>query len=204
MSWENVSYTVETLDHPHVSEFLTTIGSNYVNGGVILRSFRPTDEAAFDDSLRNDFRDIDHPARSFLTCPSVVAALPELQIEFPLQRTPEFRWGTPFGMEGDLTHLLLTGGAYERFRGTIEQARSLSRRFMEALFGEELHWVGYAGRSRSPWTPWFYDGTWDNTFVVLHTTASRFVLLCMTDRANRFSAGGHARRTVPPKQPETA
>ncbi|MFO0844664.1 MAG: hypothetical protein U0797_20085 [Gemmataceae bacterium] len=62
-----------------------------------------------------------------------------------------------FGVEGDLTHMLLVGGAHERFRGTVEQARSLSRRFMEALFGEDLHRVGWAGGSPTPWTRWFYD-----------------------------------------------
>lgn len=90
-----------------------------------------------------------------------------------------FRSPTYFGVEGDLTHMLLVGGAYERFRGTVEDARALSRRFMEALFGEELHRVGWAGGSPTPWTLWFYDIAWDGTFVAQEH--QRFILLCMTD-----------------------
>lgn len=181
MPWKDVAYTVESLDDTHIKEFLTAAGQIYVNGGVILRSFRATNRAVFNHSLRNDFRGVDHTIQTFLTCPSVVAAVPELQIHLPLERPPEFRWMSVFGVEGDLTHMLLVGGAYERFRGTIEQARTLSRRFMEALFGEELHRVGWAGGSPTPWTAWFYDIAWDATFVMQDMQASRFVLLCMTD-----------------------
>jgi hypothetical protein len=181
VAWEDVIYRAEKPDDPHIAEFLTAIGRIYVNGGVVLRSFRAINGAAFDHALRNDFRGIGHAIHTFLTCPSVVAALPELQIQPPLERPPEFRWMSPFGVEGDLTHMLLVGGAYERFRGTVEQARTLSRRLMEALFGEELHRVGWAGGSPTPWTPWFYDIAWDATFVVQDMRAERFVLLCMTD-----------------------
>lgn len=180
MPWDDVVYTVETFDNPHVTGFLSVLGEIFVNGGVILRSFPATDPAAFDDAFRKDFRGIDHGAQTFLTRPSVVAALPELRIELPIPRPPEFRWTSGFGMEGDLTHMLLVGGAYERYSGTVEQARSLSRRFMETLFGKNLHrlWVG---RSTTPWAPWFHDIAWDNTFIVLDQRARRFVLLCITD-----------------------
>jgi hypothetical protein len=181
VSWEDVTYDVEPLDNPHITEFLTAFGQVYVNGGVILRSFRATNEAAFDHALRHDRRTIDQVFGASLTCLSVVASLPELQIRLPLERPPEFRWMSALGVEGDLTHMLLVGGAYERFRGTVEQARTLSRRFMEAIFGEELHRVGWAGGSPTPWTPWFYDIAWDATFVMQEQQARRFVLICMTD-----------------------
>jgi hypothetical protein len=179
--WEDVAYTAETLDNPHITEFLTALGQTFGNGGVVFRSFRAMNEAAFDHALRHDRRTIDQVFGAFLTRPSVVAALPELQIRLPLERPPEFRWMSAFGVEGDLTHMLLVGGAYERFRGTVEQARALSRRFMEAVFGEELHRIGWAGGSPTPWTPWFCDIAWDATYVLQDQRTKRFVLLCMTD-----------------------
>jgi hypothetical protein len=109
-------YTAETLDDPHITEFLTALGQTYGNRGVVFRSFRATNEAAFDDALRHDRRTIYQVFGAFLTRPSVVATLPELQIRLPLERPPEFRWMSAFGVEGDLTHMLLVGGAYERFR----------------------------------------------------------------------------------------
>jgi hypothetical protein len=181
VAWEDVAYWVEKLDDPHFTEFLTAFAQVYVNGGVVLRSFRATNGTAFDHALRHDNRTMDQVFGAFLTRPSVASALPELQIHLPLERPPEFRWMSAFGVEGDLTHMLLVGGAYERFRGTVEQARTLSRRFMEALFGEELHRVGWAGGSPTPWTPWFFDIAWDATFVLQDQQMKRFVLLCMTD-----------------------
>jgi hypothetical protein len=54
---------------------------------------------------------------------------------------------------------------------------------MEAVFGEELHRIGWAGGSPTPWTPWFCDIAWDSTYVLQDQRAKRFVLLCMTDTA---------------------
>lgn len=179
MVWEDVTYAVEELNDPDITEFLTAFQQIYVNGGVILRSFRATNGAAFEHALRHDNRTMDQVFGAFLTCSPVVASVPELQIQLPLERPPEFRWMSLFGVEGDLTHMLLGGGAYKRFRGTVEDARGLSRSFMEALFGKELHRVGWAGGSPTPWTPWFCDIFWDATFVIREH--QRFILLCMTD-----------------------
>src|SRR5437868_472977 len=178
MSWEDVVYAVEPLEGQPITELLSTFRQIYVNGGVVLRSFRATNEASFDYALRNDCRGIDHVFQTFLACPSVVPSVPELKIQLPLDRPPQFRWMSAFGVEADLTDMLLVGGAYERFRGTVNEARMLTRRFMEALFGEELHRVGRAGGSPTPWTPWFFDLAWDSTFLVQDQQAKRFVLLC--------------------------
>lgn len=181
MAWEDVVYAVERLDAPPVEDLLHALGRIYSHGSVVLRSFRAANQPAFDHALRHDNRSIDQLFGAFLTRPSVVAALPELEIALPLERPPQFRWMSPFGVEGDLTHMLLAGGAYERFRGTVGAARALSRNFMEAVFGENLHRVGWAGDSPTPWTPWFYDIAWDATFVLQDQRAKRFVLLCATD-----------------------
>jgi hypothetical protein len=179
--WEDVSYAAEPVEAPEAAEFLRVLGQTHVNGGGLLRILRPHDEAAFDHALRNDFRGVDHALKTLLTRPSVAAGLPELQIPTPLETSPHFDLMSLLGMEGELTQMLLVGGAYERFRGTIDEARALSRRFMEALFGEELHRVGWAAHTSTPWTPWLYDAAWDATFVVQDLRAKRFILLCATD-----------------------
>ena len=58
----------------------------------------------------------------------------------------------------------------------------LSRVFRTLFFAcSELHRVGWAGGSPTPWTPWFFDIAWDATFVMQEQQTKRFVLLCMTD-----------------------
>jgi hypothetical protein len=181
VAWKKVAYTADPVDHPDVKEFLAAVGANYVNGGAVLRSFRATDAAAFDFAVSNQTRGIDHAIQTFLTSPSVVAELPELQIEVPLRRPPGFRLRTPLGMEGDLASMLLRGGAYEDFQGSIEQARSLSRRFMEAIFGVDFPRQVWVAHSDQPWAKWFEDVAWDGTFVVQEYRHKRIVLLCVTD-----------------------
>ena len=145
MAWEDVVYSAEALDNPHITELLKVLADAHVNGGVIFRSFRATDEATFDHALKNYHRPFEKIFEAFLTRPSVVASLPELEIQLPLERLPTFNLMPAFGVEGALTHILLVGGAYKRFQGTVDDARTLTRRFMEALFGEELQWVGWSG-----------------------------------------------------------
>lgn len=180
MSWDDVLFRVEEIESTEVSTLLAALRQVYANGNVVLRSLRAENPAAFDHALRIDFQGTEKSLRTILTHATVVAGLPELRIEIPLAKPPEFRWSSVFGMEGDLTHMLLDGGAYERFRGTVEEARWMTRRFMESVFGTDLHRL-WASTSSTPWTTWFYDIAWDTTFVVWDRQQRRFVLLCCTD-----------------------
>lgn len=180
MSWDKVSYRAEVVEGVDVSVLLDSLRHVYANGGVILRSFRAENPAVFDQAMTNDFRGTGEILRMFLTQATVIAALPDLRIEPPLKNPPEFRWSSVFGMEGDLTHMLLNGGAYERYRGTVDEARLMTRRFIESVFGTDLHRL-WASFSSTPWTAWFCDIAWDATFVVWDCRQHRFVLLCCTD-----------------------
>jgi hypothetical protein len=182
MPWERVSYVVEPSEGPAVSDLLAAFRGVYLDGSVLFRAFRAVDDQEFDRARRLDFRSLDQTFRTILTRPSVVAALPELQIPDPIEPPPEFRQMSAFGMEGELTALLLAGGASRRFAGTVDEARGLTRRFMESLLGDHLGQPDWsAGCSSTPWTPWFRDVAWDFTFLLLDQEARRLFLLCMTD-----------------------
>lgn len=177
MAWEDINFVVEPIDSPHIAAFLDAFQKVYVNGGVILRTYRANPMVL---ALWKAAPSVEQTASNFVLCPSVIASVPELQIQVPLKIPLNFRWLSAFGMEGQLTNLLITGGAYERFPGTINEARSLCRNFMEALHGEELQWT-WVAESSTPWAPWFCDIIWDATFVVYDQRKMRFSLLCMTD-----------------------
>src|SRR5258708_4802303 len=134
MAWQDISYSSEDIEVVSRSAFLESLRHIYANGGVVLRSFRVVNAADFDHTVRTISCERDYILRTFLTRPSVITSVPELRIEVPFKRPPEFVFLSAFGMEGELTSMLLTGGAYERFRGSVEEARGLSRQFMEALF----------------------------------------------------------------------
>jgi hypothetical protein len=177
MAWKDINLVVEPIDSPHITALLEAFRHVYANGVAILRTYRPNSMAS---ALWQARRSIDQTVTEFVFCPSVVASVPELQIEAPPKVLPDFRLVSAFAMEGQLTHMLVTGGAYVRFAGTIDEARSICRNFMEALLGEELQF-SWAAESSMPWAPWFCDIAWDATFVVYDQRNMRFSLLCMTD-----------------------
>jgi len=182
MPWEGVSYVVEPREDAAVGALLAAFRGVYSNGGVLFRAFRAADESLFDRARRLDFRSLDRTFLTILTRPSVIEAVPELAIPARLDPEPEFRQMSAFGMEGELTALLLAGGAYGRFAGTVDDARSLTRGFMEALVGEHLGRPDWsAGCSSTAWTPWFRDVAWDFTFLLLDPEGRRLFLLCLTD-----------------------
>ena len=180
VTWDNVVFQVESIDTPPIGEFLSAFGSVYVNGGVIVRSYRMAKETHFDHGLQHYTKSTDQIFRALLTNPSVMSALPELEIRLPLKPVPRFSLLSAFAMEGELTHLLLCGGAYQQYE-SVARARKLTRRFMESLVGEKMQNVGLAGYSSTPWTTWYYNAAWDATFVLYQQKARRFVVICLTD-----------------------
>jgi hypothetical protein len=115
-----------------------------------------------------------------LQAESVLAAVPELQIPFPLQKLPRYGLYTGFEFEGAVTHSLLSRGAYVASKLDVETARKLSRDFVDALVnGDRLATIVYS--IRGAWTEWFFDIAWDQTFVVVNVPTGRWTLFCFTD-----------------------
>lgn len=181
MAWADVRYREQRVTDPAIDAWLAALGRVYEHGGGLLRVFEPHDAAVFDYAVRFSHRDPVDPLLAFLSSREVVAACPELRIETPLKGPPVFHEVSLFAMEGELTSLLLVGGAYTAFDGTTDEARTLSRRFMEVLCGPELHVGRLAWMSKTPWTPWFFDLAWDRTFLIRDHRSRRMMMLCVTD-----------------------
>jgi len=93
---------------------------------------------------------------------------------------PQYNWYGTYELEGAITHLLLVGGAYRNAGLSEEQARGLSRAFVDALVGNaRLQTSVY--RISGAWTDWFHDIAWDATFVIYRPVARRWTLFCATD-----------------------
>lgn len=181
LAWDHIPFEVEPISAPAVVECLSAFGEVYCNGGALVRSFKYPQNAAFERDLHNHTQNRDHIFRALLSNPFVIAALPELQIKLPLKPAPRFSMLSAFAIEGELTNLLLHGGAYQAFDGTVNQARNLTRGMMESLVGPKMQTVCLAGYSTTPWTPWFFRIAWDATFVLYQQKTRRFVVICLTD-----------------------
>lgn len=179
MGWRDIQYDVVAVEDARLSAVVQAVQATHVNGRALLRVFRPTDAAAFDVAAQTDLQGVDHWLRCFLESPSVRAAVPELRMPDALPQLPKHTWYGGFEFEGAITHLLLSGGAYERPAFGEDVARRMSRDFVDALSGDRQHTSVW--RIDESWTDWFYDVAWDRTFVVQQLQARRWGLLCVTD-----------------------
>ena len=180
MVWEDVRYEHVDIVWPAIDRFLDAVRQTHVNGGAVLACFVASDPQAFDQAAHRDIQGLDHLFLTFLNADSVKAAVPELQIGDISADLLRLRYTVALGMEGELTHLLLTGGAYRKFEGSEEEARTLSRDFVSAMVNGR-HLSASVMSSDAPWTEWFYDVAWDTTYVIYDPQVRRFWLLCITD-----------------------
>jgi len=180
MTWEDVSYHIVDVKTPKIDRLLSTLRESFVNGGAICACFEADDTAAFRDALFNDTRNASRLYDAFLRSPSIAQALPELEIEPSLSPRPEFQHTVALGMEGELTHTILAGGAYDRFPGHMDEARQIRRDFMEEIVSGR--WLAHnVAISYTPWSKWFFGIAWDSTFILCDREGHRFWLLCITD-----------------------
>ncbi len=180
MGWRDVEYQLASVHDPRLLEVTRLVERTHANGGAILRMFQPTSVAAFETAARSDLQGIDYLLRCFLEAPSVRDAVVDLKIPYPLAPMPQYNWYGTYEFEGAITHLLLVGGAYRNAGLSEEQARGLSRAFVDALVGNaRLQTSVY--RISGAWTDWFHDIAWDATFVIYQPVAQRWTLFCATD-----------------------
>ena len=81
-------------------------------------------------------------------------------------------------MEGELSAMLLRGGAYTDFRRGEAAARDISRTFMRAIPDVERAAIYRADR---PWSSWFYDVAWDASYFILQADGTAWWVLLATD-----------------------
>lgn len=180
MKWDEVQYEVLPTTDPALLPVLQELQATRVNGGVILKIFRPVDPSAFDRATREDLRGFPNMLRCFLEAPSVRSTVPELQLPCPLSHMPQFAQYSGFEFEGAVTRHLLFGGAYVASSLDEETARQYSRDFVDGLLGQgRLHSTAWG--TEEPWTPWFHDVAWDVTFVILQRQTRQWALFCITD-----------------------
>jgi len=180
MGWQDVRLRRAEITHPAIKRFLDCVSLTHVNGGAILACLAADDPTVFDHVNGLQMLGLDHSFVTFLGSPSVVSALPELKIDASRLDSLKLAYMSPLGMEGELTHLLLCGGAYRKFDGTIEEARTVTRDFVSAVVdGNYLR--AMVAVSHEAWSEWFFDIAWDHTYLLCNPEARNFWLLCITD-----------------------
>ncbi|HUG67925.1 MAG TPA: hypothetical protein VMM76_09240 [Pirellulaceae bacterium] len=180
MSWRDVEYRIDAFHDDRLDIVVRALETTHVNGGVLLRCFRPLLGARFGEAHQQDLRGVEHWLRCFLECQTVRDLIPELRIPNPLGELPPFTTYGAYEFEGALIPLLLRGGAYIGSSISENDARTLARGFVDAMVGDCRDLITVF-RLDGAWTDWFYDIAWDATFIVFNPVAMCWCLFCVTD-----------------------
>lgn len=85
-----------------------------------------------------------------------------------------------YSLEGEVTQIIRSAGAYRDSDVSIDEARSMARDFVDALSdGDTENLIAY--RTYDYWSKWFCDIAWDVTLLVVDQPRRRIWLVCVTD-----------------------
>lgn len=152
--------------------------ATHVNGGAQVAQYAIEAAPAVRWALsRNRWNEFDLLGR-FFRHQAVREALPAVASIKPSLNA--FQMEGTFTAFGRLADWIKSGGAYQRFAGSDEEALSLATDFMRAAFAlrfsETCTWVNWM-----PWTGWFQDVAWDGTFLWFDTRTGVATTLLITD-----------------------
>jgi hypothetical protein len=180
MGWKSVEYEAIPNTDKRIVSVLNSFKKLYVNGGPLLRIFKPSNHLIFDDAAFSDIRGSNHFLQCFLETQTVRENVADLAIPFPLDAVPKHRQLCVAEFQTTLLQTLMAGGAYERPSFSVEIALQMVQEFIDALADSESQYLTI-WQIEGAWTDWFYDVAWDYSFVLLQLKARKCVLFCITD-----------------------
>ena len=175
------------LHRPRIGDaceaLLARFRETYVNGGALLATFEVEDDPTTRwFASRNRFDELGF-FDAFLGSTTLRDAVPQLfEGDSAGLKQPKFDqvFAGPYLVDGWLAGTLMSGGAYEHFRGTAQEARDLAAAATaEVIQGRYEDFVVY--RAWEPWSPWFFDVAWDITGVAIDMANKMVTLFATTD-----------------------
>jgi hypothetical protein len=176
-SWTHVEDSSSLRRVGAIDAFLAEVSRQYVNGGCLLYRFETLDPALLNFAQAGG---VSRLLAAFLDRPAVKNALNDVKLASAKAIPPPFRPMSSFELEGALTEILLGGGAYIRGMESDDDARRMSRAFVDALLGDHRR-SSTVFALEGAWTRWFYDVAWDCSYLILDPLARAWWSLFMTD-----------------------
>ncbi len=176
--WQEIRYRQIPFADTRLDSYRNALGSIYVNGGSDFAVFEATNRDDFLSAYQFDHCGFHTPVGGLLSQAAALLApfsgggRPQ-DVEILQQGGCQF--------EGVLADVLLNGGAYERWKGSVEDARKHAAEAVSAIraVAPERPWAPFL--VRGPWCSYFCDIAWDYTFVVQFPYDARWFILAATD-----------------------
>jgi len=180
--WEHIDFRRLDFEDSRIESYCSALETIYLNGEARYFAFEATDRDAFLSAYHLDHRGFEIQVRSFLRCQAVQECFvveQGLPYGSPDEVTVIHQGGCQF--EGLLADVLLGGGAYEGWSGSVPDARRLAEDCIAGLrsLATQTLWSPFV--ITQPWCPFFHDIAWDYTFIVQFPYDTRMAIVCATD-----------------------
>jgi hypothetical protein len=183
-SWTALEWTAAPIADPALDHYLELVRATHVNGGCLFGRWRAggySDTTAW-FAARNRYEEYEL-LRLLFDSDAVRSGLADLRIPNDLDRVPgglTEQWAGALCLDGILAGVVVTGGAYKRYRGPASEAKAVAALVVEALIQQRFEDVRLDA-THEAWTPWF-GAAWNHTYVVTDAARAEITVLCITDR----------------------
>jgi hypothetical protein len=184
--WEYAEFEEESTDEIELKEYVQTMNSLYINGGIILKCFDIPYSVVLDYYFHELTQHFDKTTFfiNFFLSESVKKSIPEYKLSGGLVYLPQFNLDISFNdKEGAFTifkNLLINGGAYRSFNGSEELANTLVKNFCEKVFGVDFTNI-LIFSTHECWNDWFCDVAWDYSYIIINRNNFKLWVLGITD-----------------------
>ena len=168
--------TITALDPRLIALVRTIAATCNLTGGVQLAQFRIDADPEVADYFSHNRIEADFFCH-FFAHPDVRKAFPRMPV--PQRELLGFCRETGAEMTEMLERVILNGGAYRSFPGSVADARKLVADFGAAI-GDRFATAG-GWLSEEAWNPWFRDVVWDRSFFWFDRSTSIATVLLTTD-----------------------
>ncbi|OUA11510.1 hypothetical protein BK772_04220 [Bacillus thuringiensis serovar finitimus] len=179
MRWKEGTFEkIETSDSS-VEQLIHTFKEQNVNGGAVISCFKVHNENFFKeipyerDKYENFFRKIFNSL-------DIIQDLEELKIHTSEKYKFQFQYRSAVMLDGSIASQIIRGGAYKDFPERMVIAKQLASHVCQCMFQDRYEDI-IVFESHAPWTDWFYDVAWDNTWMVLDSREHKIWFICATD-----------------------
>jgi hypothetical protein len=171
----SVSFQNEALN-----KFLAQVRQSHSNGGAYLTVFELESDPVFDWFASRGRLAEDGLLDWLLLNSAIRSALPEVYMRAPQRIESGLTCCDQFMLDGTLSRILYSGGAYSKIGGDGRNEKALALSVCEAMFGLRFGEVSCYFSDKS-WTPWFKEIAWDVTAAVFDRRTRRLWILTVTD-----------------------
>ncbi|MFK4467145.1 hypothetical protein [Bacillus sp. RC252] len=179
MRWKEGTFeNIETNDSS-IEQIINTFKEQNLNGGAIISCFKVNDEQFFNEIPYERDR-YEHFFRKIFNSLDIINNLEELKIHTSEKYKFQFEYNSAVMLDGSIAFQIIRGGAYKGFSERPVMAKQLANNVCQCMFQDRYEDITVF-ENHSPWTEWFYDVAWDNTWMVLDSKEHKMWLICATD-----------------------